>query len=240
MNAIWLNGLCAKAGNVIADVLVGIVVLIFALVAMKRGFVDCFFSLISTLLAIILALIFVKPFLNWTNGLFGLAGAMERGCTNVFSKIKGFDLDISTAGIQSLLEEKKLPKFLIESVVNGAGNASLPAGTTIAMLLAQKVSGFAMTLLGFVVLFFLVKLLLILTRGLLTSIIERLPIVNSVNHILGFTVGLLQGFLIVSAVIAVFAIIPWGAMNAFFNDCFLIGWLYNHNLIHLVFSWIIE
>lgn len=240
MNAVWLSGLCAKTGNIIADILVCIVVLIFALVAMERGFVDCLFSLISTLLAIILAFILVKPFLTWTNGLFGLAGALEKGCTNFFSKIKGFDLDISSAGIQALLEEKKLPKFLIESVLDGVGNSSLPAGTTIAMILGQRMSGFAMTLLGFVVLFFLVKLLLFLTRGILSSIIERLPVVNSVNRILGFTVGLLQGFLIVSAVIAVFAIIPWGTMNAFFNDCLFIGWLYNHNPIHFVFSWIIE
>ena len=240
MNAVWLNGLCAKTGNIIADILVGIVVLIFALVAMKRGFVDCFFSIISTLLAILLAFIFIKPFLNWTNGLFGLGGAIESGCTKAFSKIKGFDLDISSEGIRALLEEKKLPSFLVQSVLDGVGNSELAVGTTVAMLLAQKVRGFAMSLLGFVVLFFLVKLLLLITRSLLTSLIERLPIVHSVNHILGFTVGLLQGFLIVSAVIAVFAIIPWGSMNAFFNDCFFIGWLYNHNPIHLVFSWLIE
>ncbi len=240
MNAVWLSGLCAKAGNIVADILVGIVVLIFALVAMKRGFIDCFFSLVSTLLAIILAFIFLKPFLSWTNGLFGLGGAIETGCTNFFSKIKGFDLDISNDGIRALLEDKKLPSFLVQSVLDSVENSELATGTTVAMLLAQKVRGFAMSLLGFVVLFFLVKLLLLITRGLVNSLIERLPIVRSANHILGFAVGLLQGFLIVSAVIAVFAIIPWGSMNAFFNDCFFIGWLYNHNPIHLVFSWIIE
>lgn len=232
--------LCVTTGSVIADILVCVVFLIFAFVAMKKGFVECFFSLVSTALAILLAFLFMKAFVRWTNGLFGLQDVILDACHGAFIKIKGFDIDVSAEGMRALLEEKNFPNFLIQSMVESVGNAEVEAGTTIALLLAQKVSGFAVGLLAWFLLFFLFKLLLLLTRKLLHSVIDKLPIVGAVNHLLGFLVGALQGVFIVSAVVALFAIIPLEGMNAFFNDGVIIGWLYNHNPIHVIVNWIIH
>ena len=235
-----IYNLNATTATIIVDVLAAIVLLIFALVATKKGFIECFFGLISTVLAIILAFALMKAMLRWTSGLFGLQGAIENGCTRAFSKIKGFDIDVSSEGLRALLEEKHLPKFLINSVVDTVGNSEVAVGTTVAMILAQKVGGFAASLLSWFFVFLLVKLLLLLLRKALTAIIERIPIVNSTNRILGFLVGSLQGLFIVSGVVAVLALIPAQAMNTFFNDCVFIGWLYNHNPIHTVFGWILS
>lgn len=238
MNGQLLYLLNATTGNIIADVLVSVVILIFALVAMRKGFIECFFSLISTLLAIILAFLLMKPFINWTNGIFGLQGVIENACENAFSKIKGFDLDVSSEGMRAMLESQNLPKFLINSVVDTVGNSEVPIGTTIALLLAQKVGGFAISLVSLFLLFFLMKLLLLLVRKLLSSVLDRLPIVGKVNHALGFFVGVLQGLLAVSAVVAVLAIIPWASMNTFLGNCTIVGWMYNHNPIYAVFNWL--
>ena len=82
------------------------------------------------------------------------------------------------------------------------------------------------------------KLLLLLVRKLLSSVLDRLPIVGKVNHALGFFVGVLQGLLAVSAVVAVLAIIPWASMNTFLGNCTIVGWMYNHNPIYAVFNWL--
>lgn len=228
------------SANLIVDILAALVLFIFAVVAAKKGFIECFFGLISTVLAIVLAFVFMKSVLEWTNGLFGLQGVIESGCESAFSKINGFDIDVSSEGLRALLEEKNLPTFLIDSVVESVGNSEVAAGTTVATLLAQKVSGFAASLLSWLAIFLLVKLVLRFLRKALTSIIENIPIVGSLNRLLGFFVGALQGLLIVSGVIAFLALIPAEGMNTFFNDCVFIGWLYNHNPIHTIFGLIIN
>jgi len=231
--------LCVATGSIIADILVLVVFFIFAFVAMKKGFIECFFALVSTAIAILLAFLFMKSFVRWTNGLFGLQELIQDACEGASSKIKGFTIDVSAEGLRELLQEKHFPEFLIQSVLESVANKEVSAGTTVALLLAQKVSGFAVSLLAWFAVFFLAKLFLLLLRKTLHAVVEKLPIVGAVNHLLGFCVGALQGVFIVSAVIAVFAIIPSEGMNAFFNDGAIIGWLYNHNPIHVVVRWII-
>ena len=68
------SSLLASSAVYIIDALVVIVVLIFAVKGAKKGFVDCLFGIISTLGAIVIALLFTKAFLGLTGGLFGLQG----------------------------------------------------------------------------------------------------------------------------------------------------------------------
>ena len=54
------------------DGVVLLLILIFAAKAAKKGFVKCFFKFISTIIAIVVAFLFMNAVLEWTNGLFGL------------------------------------------------------------------------------------------------------------------------------------------------------------------------
>ena len=54
------------------DGVVLLLILIFAAKAAKNGFVKCFFKFISTIIAIIVAFLFMNAVIEWTNGLFGL------------------------------------------------------------------------------------------------------------------------------------------------------------------------
>ena len=108
LNASWLH--YAIDGVVI------LVAFIFAVKSAKKGFVDCFFGFVSTILAIIAAFTFMKGLLAWTDGLFGLQGAIENGLIGAFGKVKGFDVDVSAAGMEAALEDKNLPSFLINEI----------------------------------------------------------------------------------------------------------------------------
>ena len=233
-----LHLLNAGAPNYIIDILAVVVILGVAIVSAKRGFVDCLFGFISTIVAMLLAFLLLKPFLGWTNGLFGLQGALEKGCTDALAKIKGFSMDISNQGISEALAGKNLPQFLIDAIVSSIGNESIPAGTTIAMLAGDALGGFIIGLIAWAVLFFLFKLILTLVKTLVSSVVENLPIVSSVNTLLGFVLGLLQGLLVVSGIVAVISILPLAGAN-FFSDCVFVGWLYNHNPINVIVGWIV-
>ncbi len=221
------------------DAIIAAVILVFAIVSARRGFVECFFGFISTLVAILIAFLLMKTFVRVTGGVFGLQGAIEKGCVRALSKIKGFDTDISSQGIAETLSGK-LPAFLVNIVLENISNGDVPAGTTIAMSVGNTVSGFAINLIAWLILFLVIKLLIRLIERFLTSIINKLPIVGSLNTVLGFAVGILQGLLIVSAVIAVLALFPSETMATFFGDTLLVGALYNHNPLHAVFGWILN
>ncbi len=234
-----LNGLCATWANTAVDIIVIVVLAIFAIVGAKKGFVECFFGFVSTIVAIILAFSLAQPVLGWTGGLFGLQGVIEQACIDAFAGINGFGMDVSNEGLSAMLAEQNLPQFLVDMVVGSVGNSEIPAGTTLAMLVGQPLGQLASTLISGVVVFIIAKLLLCIVKSLVSAIVQRLPIVGTLNGLLGLLVGALQGLLIVSAVVAVLGVIPVDGMALFFNECAVLGWLYNQNFINVILGWIL-
>ena len=154
-------------------------------------------------------------------------------------KIKGFNLDISNQGISEALAGKDLPQFLIDAIVSSVGDSAIPVGTTIAKLAGEALGGFIVGLIAWVVVFFVAKLLLLLVKNIVCSIVENMPIISSVNTLLGFLLGVLQGLLVISGIIAVLSIIPIPGITSFFNGCVFVGYIYNHNIINVILGWIL-
>ena len=225
LNAVWIH--------YTLDAVALVVFFICALSCAKKGFVRCFFGFISTITAIILAFILMKKMLGWTDGLFGLQGVMENGCAKAFSKIKAFNVDISTDGVSDALKGK-LPGFLANLITDAIGNNAYPEGTTLARVAGETVGRLGATVLSWLFVFLLVKLIFILLRSILSAIIEKLPIVGRVNVILGGVVGLCKGLLFVCGALAILALIPASGITAFFNECLLLKGLYNQNPLHLI------
>ena len=234
-----LNALCAAWTVYAVDILAVVVLFVFAVAAAKRGFVACFFGLISTLVAILVAFLFMKSLVNWTNGIFGLQTVVENASASGLSKITGFDIDISSQGLETALSGK-LPQFLINIVVENVGKSEVPAGTTVAMVVGETIGRLAVSLIAWLALFLVVKLLLRLLERVLSSVIEKIPLVGTLNNLLGFAVGALQGLFVVCGVIAILALIPSESFAAFFNQTVFVKALYNQNPIHVVLGWLVN
>ena len=233
-----LQGLCAAWAPYAADGVALVVLVCFAAVSAKKGFVRCFFGFISTIVAIIVAFLFMKTLVSATNGLFGLEELIQNGCIDAFGKINGFDIDISTAGVEAALQDKNLPQFLINVILENVTVADVPAGTTLAMVVGGTIGTLATNFVAWLVLFLAAKLIMKLIEHIFASIVENIPVIGALNSLLGFAVGALEGLLIVSGVIAVLAFIPIEGITNFFNECAFVGWLYNHNPINTILGWI--
>lgn len=233
------NALNAAFANVIVDLAVLGVIAICAIDCWKKGFIHCFFQSISGIAGLLIAMFLAAPLLGWTNGLFGLQDVISDGIIKTFSKIKVLSIDVTSAGIETLLQDTNLPGFLVKALVE-AGVEGLPAGTTLAMIAGEKLGEYAATMISFAILFLICKIGLKFLQGVLSSVADSLSLVGKVDSILGLCVGLLKGFLFVSAVLAVFAILPFGSMTDFFQDCIFVRWLYNKNIIHAIFGWFLN
>ncbi len=233
-----LNALQASWANYAVDIIAVVILLVYAFRSAAKGFVACLFGLISTIVAVVLGFVLLNQVLAWTNGLFGLQNTLVKACADAFAKIKGFDIDVSSVGIQQALADKKLPAFLVKIIVDGLGNDSVPQGTTLAVIAGGALGRLGAKLLAFLIIFALAKLLLRVLESLLSSVINAIPLVGTLNALLGFVVGALQGLLLVCGVVALIAVIPSPSIAATLRECTLVGAIYDHNPIHTVLGWL--
>lgn len=225
------NNLCAvKWTNYIADLIVLIVAVGFAIYCGKRGFIDCFFSFVSTTIALFAGILLAKAFLELTNGFFGLDDVLQEMFTNGFSKLEGFTADVSAVGMDKALEDKNIPAVIARLALKWAGKGdSVPEGTTLAFVLGHITSQLFCFILMSVLLFVVCKLLLLLLKGILNRFLEEVSFLDTLNIVLGVLVGVSGVLLVVCAILAFLAIIPAPAIGTYMNNALILKVLYNHN-----------
>ena len=235
-----VNALCAADWTAyLLDVFVFIFLLGFAIVCARKGFVECFFGFVSTIVAMILAFTFAKFLYHWTDGLFGLGGFLEGKFTKVFSKVDGFDVDISSQGVQAALKEQDLPAILVTLVTSSFGKVDLPVGTTIGSMLGASVSKFAVTLLCGITVFIAAKLLIGLLKKILSSIISKITLLDKLDSLLGALVGVLEGVLVVCLLLSIVTMIPSQTLSNYLDNSLFVGALYNYNPLVHILGWIL-
>lgn len=228
--AAFFENLCAvKWSNYLVDGIVVLFLLGYVIVCAKRGFVHCLFGFVSTLLSLVIAITLAKLVLNLTDGLFGLQGSLESSLIGSFSKKEGFDAVIPPEGVEHALAQQNFSTTLAALIIKWFGNGTVAAGTTLGTALGTLVARLICLLIVGVLLFVLCKILLHLISRLLQAVVDRISLLGAVNAILGSAVGLIQGVLIVSGVLAVLTLIPSQGINDFLSNGLVVGFLYDHN-----------
>ena len=235
-----LSALCAATWtNYLVDVAVVLALVIFSLICSKKGFIECFFGFISVIAAFAVAILFTKLFISVTGGLFGLQDVFTGSFERTLLKIEGFSIDVSPEGLEALLAEKNLPKFLINQILDTVDTTGVPAGTTLALLVGQTLSRYIISFLAFVILFIAARLLMVLLKKILKMMAAKISLLGAVNSLLGAAVGLIEGLIAISAILSILALIPSEAITSYLNDTYIASWLYNNNFISLLIGWIV-
>lgn len=222
--------LAEQPSNWILDVVVVLFALIMLILCAKRGFIDCFFGTISTILALTIAITCAKMFVSSTGGLFGLQDIIQTKLEASFAKVEGFTADVSKSGVEQALKEQNVSAILAGLVIKLVGKQeSIEVGTTLSMLLGEVTSGLAINLISGFVLFVLTKIVVWFLSGVLNVFAEKINLVNSVNVLLGGVVGILKALLIVCVILAVLAIFPNEKIAEFLSETVFVGLLYTKN-----------
>lgn len=205
----------------IIDLIVVLYLLIMALIGIKRGFVKMLFKLFGTLAIIIGAVLlapivgqaliepighFVQaPIAEWMSGLTTESGieiftqTFNWGDPAVQSEL--LPMALSAMGLPNFLSGIIVDLGIFTSMLEGAGNVALidvlPAGIT----------AIAMTVIAFVILLIALAVVVFFIKRLLTNLTE-FSLFGGINKILGCVFGLVQGYLVVSVLLAVVSYIP--------------------------------
>ena len=234
--AVAAVGSSAGGLGIILDVLVVVILLIFAITSAKKGFIEGIFGLLTTIVALAVALIFANVVVDATGGLFGLKDTIYTGSLGFLEGIEGFNTDISKEGLEASLQGK-LPEFVITTIVAEYG-ADVPAGTTIAMQLATPVTDFIMFAIAGIVLFIVAKLVLSILKGILSGIINAIALLGAVDKLLGFVLGLVKGALLIGVLFMLISFVPIEGLNEFIHTSIFAHVIYDQNPLQILLGMI--
>ncbi|MBO5335210.1 MAG: CvpA family protein [Clostridia bacterium] len=226
-------------GEYIADIVVLLAIMVWAVVDARKGFINCFFSFVSAIVCVLAILFLSKPILIWTGGLFGAEAWLQDGLGGWLSGIKPFNLDVSMEGWQAAFEEMSLPQFLKDAVLAEIEGVvgEIPAGTLLGQYVGNAIGTFLATALCAIVVFILVKLIMLLLRGVLNKVAESSVFIEKINLLGGLLAGAFKAFALVCVVLAVLSLFASEGITSFFDKTLCLKGLYHSNPLFVFFSW---
>ena len=236
MNALYALCMASPAAYIV-DVVILVALVVFVMICAKRGFVKMIFQFASGLVALIAAIALAKVVVSVTGGLFGLLDSLTNSFTATFSKLNGFNVDISGRNIEELLASKDVSAIIATLIAKKYVGVELAAGTTLGFLAGSTMAELLCTLLAGVVLFFVLKIVFKLLSKIFTAIISKIKLLGKVNRLLGALVGIIEGIFFISLAISILTLIPSEGIMNFFNGSIILRLLYNHNPIVWMLGW---
>lgn len=207
------------------DITASLILIIFAVIGIKRGFVRSLLHSASFFIAIIVCFCFANPITSW----------ILRSDLGVSIKKSVYDLVLTpvTEAPEMLLSDMNLPDFLIKGI-----SESKPV-IDIAETLSHNISNTVISVAVFVLLFFVTKLALkILTKAL--DLVTGLPILKQLNSFLGGIMGIITGILwvyVILTIIAAFSFAPqMETVVEFITKSKILSFLYENNIVVGLFS----
>ncbi len=201
------------------DIVLIVILLIFVIVGMCKGFANSVLSFVGTVVAFILAIILCDDLLR----------AIQP--TNLYQSVKAFFENIFPVDNNASTESLGLPDFLVKALQELGADIDL--STAVATVLTNAILGFCC----FLVILLSIKIICFVLKKIF-SVLTQLPIIGLVNRLLGGALGLINGIFIVSAVLFIFSIFPISALDGLrnlINSSSITSFFYNNNIYSLIF-----
>ena len=225
------------------DLIILILLLIFALVGYRTGLVKTLVTLGGSIVALMISFV-VYPIVNMILKATAIYTIIYDG---VFSKVQGIDFGkgIQTQTAAIIENITWLPRFLAEQIVdnNNTTMYELLGVHTLVEYISTYITNIVIGMLAILITWFLIKVVLVGILGGAAKIVEHLPIISELNHFGGFIIGLFKGILtvcIITLLIPAFLIVP-SLMNfgILLQSSYLIQWFYEHNLVIWIYNTLI-
>lgn len=225
------------------DLILIVILIIFATFGYKRGLIRSVITLCSSIVALVLSFV-VYPALNMFLKLTPLYTSVYEG---VFKKIEAinFGKGIQSQGEAILENITWLPQFLTLQIKNNNNTAmyELLGVKTIQEYISIYITNMIVSLIAILITWFLLKIVLVVVLRALGSIIEHLPVISSFNRGGGLIFGLVKGVLtlsVIGLIIPVFITLPaFQDISQSIEASILTKWMYDNNFILLIYHYLI-
>lgn len=213
----------------------GVIVLIFGLCiyrGYKNGLAQSLLKIITSILAIIVAIVLYKPFVNFVIDNTLVDDNIQYSIEKVINQSGATDGN-------EIKEDSNVPKPIVKYLNNNLKNNAEEGKEAIVTEIAKKTARLIVMVGCIVVIFIIAKILLQLV-AVLFDLFSKIPVIKQFNEIGGIIFGILQAFLIVLIILSLVAVItPLVGNNIIVEmvgKSFIGKWLYDSNiLLNLMF-----
>ena len=187
----------------IIDVVALVVLIIFLIVGISKGFLQQILSVLGWLAAIVVAVLFVDTVHAWVN----------ESLPDVVTTIQGWWANIigeQFAGVtneetlRETLTNASIPAFLHESIVTLVGTEF----GTISQTIVNTLTDWCVTAICFLVIF-LAAIIVFAILKKICSAITSLPVLKQADKLLGAVLGLIEGLALLLVISVVLSMFPW-------------------------------
>lgn len=204
--------------NIIIDLILVAILVVSAVFAAKKGLIGTVFSLISTLVAIVLSLVLCAPVSGFIDSAFVNRPVKQYILSAVDSSTVGKTYDEALQNIDVAGQIKAMPKALkdileladidvdqIVSKAEGVQNNASEAKDELINAIAAPISATISKVIALVVLFAVLSVALWVVAKLITAVFNALPLGKSINRFGGLAFGVVRGIIIVFVISALFS-----------------------------------
>lgn len=212
-------------------VIIGIIAL-STFLGYKQGLIKVAFKIVSFFIAIVITLILYKPV---TNLIINNTTWDENIENTIYEKLSTTKVE---QGEPITKEDTDLPGIVVNYINDGITNTVEEAGENIAKSISKDLTQSIIQVIVLVALFIVTRILLIFAKVILDAVSE-LPIVKQCNEMGGIIYGILRAAIIIFGVLAlasfILPMINQMAILEYINNSILTKFLYNHNIILMLF-----
>lgn len=193
--------------GIIIDVAIVAILVIFALIGLKKGLIQSVLSLFSWFVCIIVAVLTAKYVAGWINGIYNFSGLIGNSIskslikTNEFfaQSINVFEATGKDALIASIPNNtNKLLAEIIKIVFNSS-DVNMASTDSIGSVVGESLGHICMVIIAGILVFVVLKIVVALLSKLINNL-ERIKVIGGMNKILGLVLGALKASLIIFAV----------------------------------------
>lgn len=193
--------------GIIIDIFVIALLVIFALIGLKKGLFKSILSIFSWGVCILIAVLTAKYVAGWINGLYDFSSLIGKNIAQSLTKMDAFfgqSVNVYEAAGQDALI-KAIPsnvnsfvKQLIKVVFSNT-KVDMSSTDTIGSIVGSSLGHICMIVIAGILVFIILKI----ATALLTKLFDKMSktrVIGGLNKILGLVLGLLKGALVVAVV----------------------------------------
>ena len=202
--------------SIIIDIVIIAIILFCLYSGYKKGFIGLAFSIVSFIVAILIALILFVPISSFVIDNTEFDDNIRNAIVN------NFNTEEETENGESNF----ITSYINEQIDEAKGKTLDVVSTEISELCIKGIV--------FIALFIVARIVLIFVKAI-ANLIAKLPILSQFNKLGGIIFGLLKGFVITYGILAILLLVsPMFNEAKFFkelNNSFIGGMMYNNNII---------